>query len=313
MVDQPLLTQARDRQSARKAFELFASVPKHTDVRRHLLRAIVRDNRLYIHVPLRGVPKVMAVYCQASDHFGQYVAIMLGVTGKRHMLHAICQDRLEPGYGITTVHTFLTDLVGAYDITPPNREPFDLEIARFAEAESELGVEGPTNIFGDPELRSIFHIAELDRTKALPPLTPHDLLQVDWIQQASNQLARLAARASEVAGTINDLERSAAEKISPEFLALASASTRSELVRRFCDFNDASVMSLVMRHAQLLAANAPEGLTQRLYDLSIAAFIAATWHICSMALFCWSKERLPNHSMTVRVASCLATSRTSRC
>ena len=67
---------------------------------------------------------------------------MLGVTDKRHILHGICHDRLEPGYGISTVHTHLTDLVGVYDITPPNREPFDLEIARFAEAERELGVEG---------------------------------------------------------------------------------------------------------------------------------------------------------------------------
>lgn len=139
MIDQSLLTQARDRQSARKAFQLFAPIPKHTDLRRHLLRAIVRDNRLYIHVPSKGVPKVIGVYCQASQHFGQFVAIMLGVTDKRHVLHGICHDRLEPGYSISTVHTHLTDLVGVYDITPPNREPFDLEIARWAHERGDPG------------------------------------------------------------------------------------------------------------------------------------------------------------------------------
>ena len=38
MIDQSLLTQARDRQSARKAFQLFAPIPKHTDIRRHTFR-----------------------------------------------------------------------------------------------------------------------------------------------------------------------------------------------------------------------------------------------------------------------------------
>jgi hypothetical protein len=74
---------------------------------------------------------------------------------------------------------------------------------------------------------------------------------------------------------MSDQERRAAEKISPEFFALANASTRSELVRRFCDFSDASLTNLFMGHGQLDAGNAPDGLTERLYDLSTATFTAS--------------------------------------
>jgi len=70
--------------------------------------------------------------------------------------------------------------------------------------------------------------------------TPDDLLQVDWFKQASDRLARLAAQANKVAGTINHQERSAAKKLSSEFLALATAPTRSEVVRRVCNFDDES-------------------------------------------------------------------------
>ena len=153
---------------------------------------------------------------------------------------------------------------------------------------------GPVNIFGDPELRSIFHAAHLERHDW--PFTPYDLLQVDWIAEARDRLERLAMGASEVAGRINDQERNVAEKLSPEFLALATAPTRSVLVRRFYDFDDAGLTRLFRGHLELMATNAPEGLTQRLSELSTAALAAVPWHprLTAMGL------RLPYKDTAIR-------------
>jgi hypothetical protein len=270
MANIPVGLQPVDRTIAQQAAKRFSQMPKHTDIRRRLVKCYVDENRLFINIPAKAAPQFVMVNCFNSG-FGYFYAIRV-VTKAGKEYRTCCDQSLKPGFRATTVHTHLSDTARAYDIEFTDRAAYDEQVARLTLGDNE--VEQPELIFADlSELRQIYFGGILEP----PPLTAHECLQVGYVNQVVRILGRFADFTKE-AKAISDSERSAVGEVFPELVPVLKPRTGRSFLRQFWELDEAALEAVIANrpvHYQLLVS---DDTSEALKKIISAIYLPIAFH-----------------------------------
>jgi restriction endonuclease len=265
-----------DRARAQQAYRRLQEIPTHKDIRRHHVRSYVEDNHLYIHIPSKSPPRIFAVLAEDYKPYGKYLRVGVRTDAKKGY-HAFCDVALHPGFLVTTVHTHMGRLHGAYDLRFADRTRVDEDVDRFS-LDNEYESLSETPFWVEQFDVSAFREIVCASLGSALPLTAFDYLQAGYATVAPLRLGSLAKSAKSLIGQCSDEEYSQVARISPECATLLKAPSLRAFASSFCDIDSAVIERFLDRYAHVSDTPAPSEFSKRVADYLSRCHLAFTWH-----------------------------------